>query len=139
VGIVLSVSPATASAMDLWSFNGRCTEGAVKQAIPSVDMTKMRGSAISCDAATIVELDNGRKLVQFVQKRGNLSPPGFGGGQFKYTGNNYSLIVDHVHPQRRLSGKTTACDPTRTVDLWSTVWRRNLHSGAGATIPDPTL
>jgi hypothetical protein len=92
--------------MDLWSFNGHCTEGTVKQATPSVDMTKMRGSGISCDAATIIELDNGRKLVQFVQKRGNLSSPGFAGSQFKYTGNNYSLIVDHVHPQRTLSGKT---------------------------------
>lgn len=106
VGIVLMISSA-ASAMDLWSFNGHCTEGVVKQATPSVDMTKMHGSAISCDAATIIELDNGRKLVQFAQKRGNLSPPGFAGGQFKYTGNNYSLIVDRVHPQRTLSGKTT--------------------------------
>ena len=105
VGIVLMMSPG-ASAMDPWSFNGRCTEGVVKQATPSVDLTKMRGSAISCDAATIIELGNGRKLVQFAQKRGNLSPPGFAGGQFKFTGNNYSLIVDRVHPQRTLSGKT---------------------------------
>jgi hypothetical protein len=106
VGILVAACPG-ASAMDLWTFNGRCAEGVVKQAEPSVDMRNMRGSPITCDAASIMELDNGRKLVQFVQKRGKLNPPGFAGAEFKYTEGNYSLIVDRVYPQRTLAGKTT--------------------------------
>lgn len=93
--------------MDLWTFNGRCKEGLVKQGSPYVDMHNIRGTGISCDAASIMELDNGRKLVQFVQKRGKVNPPGFAGTEFKYAGKNYSLIVDRVYPQRILAGKTT--------------------------------
>jgi hypothetical protein len=107
VGLLLAGFCPGASAMDLWTFNGRCMVGVVKQAPPSVDMGKMRGAAISCDAASIMELDNGRKLVQFVLKRGKLNPPGFAGSQFKYTDGNYSLVVDRVYPQRTLTGKTT--------------------------------
>jgi hypothetical protein len=106
VGILALACPSV-SAMDLWTLNGHCMVGVVKQAPPSVDMRDMRGSAISCDAASIMELDNGRELVQFVQKRGKLNPPGFAGAEFKYTEGNYSLIVDRVYPQRTLSGKTT--------------------------------
>ena len=95
-----------ALATDIWTFNGRCTVGVVKQAPPTVDMRNMRGSPIACDAASIMELDNGRKLVQFVQKRGELNPPGFAGSEFKYTEGNYSLAVDRVYPQRALAGKT---------------------------------
>jgi hypothetical protein len=105
VGILVLTCPC-ASAMDLWTFNGGCTEGVMKQAPPSVDMRNMRGSPVSCDAASIAELDNGRKLVQFVQKRGKLNPPGFAGAEFKYTNGNYSLAVDRVYPQRTLAGKT---------------------------------
>jgi hypothetical protein len=105
---LLLVGPCPgASAMDLWTFNGRCTIGVVKQALPSIDMRNMRGSPIACDAASIMELDNGRKLVQFVQKHGRLSLPGFAGSEFKYTEGNYSLIVERVYPQRTLAGKTT--------------------------------
>jgi hypothetical protein len=50
VGILVLACPS-ASAMDLWTFNGRCTVGVVKQAPPSVDMSNMRGSPISCDAS----------------------------------------------------------------------------------------
>jgi hypothetical protein len=107
VGVLLAGSCPGASAMDLWSFNGRCKEALVKQGSPYVEMHNIRGSPISCDAAFIMELDNGRKLVQFVQKRGKVSPPGFAGSEFKYTGGNYSLIVDRVYPQRILAGKTT--------------------------------
>jgi hypothetical protein len=35
-----------------------------------------------------------------------VNPPGFAGSEFKYTGKNYSLIVDRVYPQRTLAGKT---------------------------------
>jgi len=87
VGILVLACPG-ASATDLWTFNGRCTEGIVKQAAPSVYMRNMRGAPIACDAASITELDNGRKLVQFVQKRGKLNPPGFAGAEFKYTEGN---------------------------------------------------
>jgi hypothetical protein len=104
---IFALACPSASAMDLWTFNGRCTEGVVKQAPPSVDMRNMRGSPVSCDAASISELDNGRKLVQFVQKRGKLNPPGFAGAEFKYTEGNYSLVVDRVYPQRTLVGKST--------------------------------
>jgi len=57
-----------------------------------------------------MELDNGRKLVQFVQKRGKVNPPGFAGGQFKITEGKYSLLVDRVYPQRSLSDKTADQD-----------------------------
>ncbi len=103
---ILASAPLSASAMDLWTFNGRCVDGVVKQAPPTVDMQSMRGSPISCDAASIMELDNGRKLVQFVQKQGKLNPPGFAGDELKYTKGKYSLIVDRVYPQRTLAGKS---------------------------------
>jgi hypothetical protein len=106
VGILVLACPR-ASAMDLWTFNGRCTEGVVKQAPPAVDMRNIRESPVPCDAASIAEFDNGRKLVQFVQKHGKLNPPGFAGAEFKYTEGSYSLIVDRVYPQRSLVGKTT--------------------------------
>ena len=73
VGILVLPCPR-ASAMDLRTFNGRCTEGAVKQAPPAVDMRNIRGSPVPCGAASIAEFDNGRKLVQFVQKHGKLNP-----------------------------------------------------------------
>jgi hypothetical protein len=94
--------------MDLWFLNGRCTEGIVKQGSPYVDMRNIRGSAISCDAATITEMDNGRKLVQFAQKHGKLLPPGFAGSEFKYTDGQYSLVVDRIYPQRVVTGKALA-------------------------------
>jgi hypothetical protein len=98
---------SNASAMDLWSFNGRCKEGVVKQGSPYVDMHNIRGSPIYCDAATLMELDNGRKVMQFVQKSGTLMPPGFAGGEFKDTEGHYSLIVDRVYPQRSIvAGKS---------------------------------
>src|SRR5260221_14178689 len=56
---------------------------------------------------TIMEFDKGRKLVQFVKKRGKINPPGFAGGEFKRTEGTHSLIVDRVYPQRLLAGKTT--------------------------------
>jgi hypothetical protein len=92
--------------MDLWSFNGRCQEAFVKQGSPYVDMHNIRGSPIDCNAASIIELDNGRRLVQFVQKRGTLMPPGFAGGRFTDTEGPYSLIVDRVYPQRSVAGKS---------------------------------
>jgi hypothetical protein len=91
--------------MDLWTFNGSCKDGIVKQGSPSVNLHDTPGTVISCDAASITELDNGRKLVQFVQKLGKMMPPGFAGGEFKYTNGNYSLILDRVYPQRILAGK----------------------------------
>ena len=51
-----------------------------------------------------MEMDNGRKLVQFVIKQGKTLPPGFAGSEYKYTGVNYSLVVDRVHPPRSLAG-----------------------------------
>lgn len=92
--------------MDIWTFNGSCKKGVVKQGSPYADMHNIRGSVIYCDAASIMELDNGRKLVQFVQKRGKLIPPGFAGSEFKNTEGQYSLIVDRVYPQRSVAGKT---------------------------------
>jgi hypothetical protein len=40
---------------------------------------------------------------------------------------------------RNIVENDLANDPTRTVDLWSTGWRRSLHTGAEAATPDPTL
>jgi hypothetical protein len=94
-----------ASAKDLWTFNGICKESVVKEGAPAVDMSGAPGTAISCDAATITELDNGRRLVQFVQKTGEMLPPGFAGGEFKYVRGGFSLILDRVTPQRLLAGK----------------------------------
>jgi hypothetical protein len=108
IGILVAVLCRSASATDLWTFNGRCKDSYVKQGSPWVDMTNIRGSAVSCDAASIItELDNGRILVQFVQKRGKMMPPGFAGGELKNTEGNYSLIVDRVYQQRPLVGKPT--------------------------------
>ena len=92
-----------ASAMDLWTFRGACKNSTVKQSSSPVDN---RGSAISCDAGFIMELDNGRKLVQFGLKQSELVPPGFAGGAFKYLDGHYALVLDTVYPQRVIAGKT---------------------------------
>jgi hypothetical protein len=111
--VVFLIIGGDAVASDLWTFEGRCTSGVVKQARPTVDLSKLRGSEITCDAATIIELDNGRKLVQFVQKRGKVGPLGFAGNKLNYTDGNYVLLIDRVHPQHRvhpqqgLAGKST--------------------------------
>jgi hypothetical protein len=106
-GILFVVVCPGASAMDLWTFNGSCQDGIVKQGSPSVNLHDTPGTVITCDAATIAELDNGRRIVQFVQKHGKMLPPGFAGGELKYIKGNYSLILDRVYPQRIVAGKDT--------------------------------
>jgi hypothetical protein len=107
VGVLIAACSSQASGMDLWLFNGVCKDSLVNQGSPNVDMRNAPGSVISCDAASIMELDNGRILVQLAQKHGKTLPPGFAGSEFKYTEGNYSLIVDRVYPQQILAGKTT--------------------------------
>ena len=93
-----------ALAMDVWTFHGVCKDSAVKQGSSHVDN---QDSAISCDAGYIMELGNGRKLVQFGLKQSELVPPGFAGGEFKYLDGHYALVLDTVYPQRVTAGKTT--------------------------------
>ena len=101
--------PSAASAMDLWSLNGHCKEGShVKRGSPYIDMHNIRGAAIDCDLATITEMDNGRKLIQFVKLHGRVLSPGFAGSEFKYTEGHYSLVVDRLYPERAVAGKVTA-------------------------------
>ena len=96
-----------ASAMDLWTFRGACKSSTVKQDSSHADMNNIQGSAISCDAGFIMELGNGRKLVQFGLKGSEVVPPGFSGGEFKHKDGHYALILDTVYPQRVTTGKTT--------------------------------
>ena len=93
-----------AMAMDVWIFRGACKDSTVKQSSSHVDN---QDSAISCDAGSIMELGNGRKLVQFGLKQSELVPPGFSGGAFKYLDGHYALVLDTVYPQRVIAGKTT--------------------------------
>jgi len=93
-----------ALAMDVWTFHGACKDSTVKQGSSPVDN---QDSAISCDAGYIMELGNGRKLVQFGLKQSGLVPPGFAGGAFKYLDGHYALVLDTVYPQRVTAGKTT--------------------------------
>jgi hypothetical protein len=81
-----------------------CLHSTVKQGSSHVDN---QDSAISCDAGYIMELGNGRKLVQFGLKQSELVPPGFAGGAFKYLDGHYALVLDTVYPQRVIAGKTT--------------------------------
>ncbi len=93
-----------ALAMDVWIFHGACKDSTVKQGSSHADN---QVSAISCDAGYIMELGNGRKLVQFGLKQSELVPPGFSGGAFKYLDGHYALVLDTVYPQRVIAGKTT--------------------------------
>jgi len=93
-----------ALAMDVWIFHGACKDSTVKQRSSHVDN---QDSAISCDAGYIMELGNGRKIVQFGLKQSELVPPGFAGGAFKYLDGHYALVLDTVYPQRSIAGKTT--------------------------------
>jgi hypothetical protein len=93
-----------ALAMDVWIFHGACKDSTFKQGSSPVDN---QDSAISCDAGYIMELGNGRKLLQFGLKQSELVPPGFSGGAFKYVDGHYALVLDTVYPQRVIAGKTT--------------------------------
>jgi hypothetical protein len=77
-----------ALAIDVWTFHGACKDSTVKQGSSYVDN---QDSAISCDAGYIMELGNGRKIVQFGLKQSELVPPGFAGGAFKYLDGHYAL------------------------------------------------
>ena len=63
-----------AMAMDVWIFHGACKDSTVKQSSSHVDN---QDSAISCDAGYIMELGNGRKLVQFGLSKANWCPRAF--------------------------------------------------------------
>jgi len=93
-----------ALAIDVWTFHGACKDSIIKQDSSYVDN---QDSAISCDAGYIMELGNGRKVVQFGLKQSELVPPGFAGGAFKYLDGHYALVLDTVYPQRVIAGKTT--------------------------------
>lgn len=107
-GILFAVFSSKACALDIWLFNGHCKNGVIKQGPANSDLQNIRGSPVTCDMASIMEMNNGRKLVQFVIKQGKTLPPGFSGNEYKYTGANYSLIVDRIHPPRPLGGQSGA-------------------------------
>ena len=96
-----------ASAMDVWTFRGACKNSTVKQGPSHTDMNKIQGSVIVCDAGFMMELENGRKLVQFGLKQGDPLPPGFSGGEFKNLHGRFALVLDTLYPQRSVAGKTT--------------------------------
>jgi hypothetical protein len=91
---------------DLWYLSGHCEDSLVKQGSPFADLHNIRGTDIYCDVATLTQLENGRTIVQFVQRGGKLFGPGFAGSAFNYTEGHYALIVDRVYPLRRITGKS---------------------------------
>jgi hypothetical protein len=105
-GILIMIFCPGASAADLWTFNGTCEHSDVRQGPPLVKQWQDEpGPAISCDSVSITQLDNGRVLVQFARKAGEMLLPGFAGGRLGYIEGSYTLIIDRVYPQRPLAGK----------------------------------
>ena len=102
--VVLALICSDAIAADLWFFNGRCTDAIVKMGSPYEDMHNIRGTKIQCDSAILTELDNGRKLMQFTQKRGDrITPLGFAGTA--YVRNEHQLLmlpIDRIYPRRAM-------------------------------------
>jgi len=95
---VLMISRA-ANAMTMWEFDGRCFESYSKGGTPYDDLTKKAGDTITCEAAVLMELPNGRLLMQFVTGRGVL---GFsGGGIDKETDPTMAILpIDRILPVR---------------------------------------
>jgi hypothetical protein len=93
----------SAEATDLWMFDGLCTDALVKMGSPYEDMGRVKGTKVSCDAALLLELDNGRKLIQFAEKRGTqVTPLGFAGSSYEPQGNMLRLTVDKIYPRRAM-------------------------------------
>ncbi len=107
VSIVAFTLCTDAEAADLWTFQGNCEQAYVKRGRPDVDMGPLKGNPFQCELAFVMKFDNGRTSVQFMSKRGRIMPPGFSGGRYETTENGYSLVLDKVYPERKLTGKTT--------------------------------
>jgi hypothetical protein len=59
-----------ASAATAWFFDGQCYNSHVKWGTLDQDLTKEAGDPIHCDKAILIELRNGRKLINFTTGRG---------------------------------------------------------------------
>jgi hypothetical protein len=83
----------------MWFFDGKCYNSRLKIGTPEDDMTKDAGDPISCKVAVLMELDNGRKLVQFVTGTG---PLGFSGNEIdKVTNDKMAILpINRILPVR---------------------------------------
>ena len=100
---VFSVLPAQAATA--YFFSGTCRDSRVKIGKLEDDLAKEPGDPIHCDVAVLLELKNGRKLMQFVTGIGAL---GFSGATLDQNTNPNMVIlpVDRLYPVRDLG--TTA-------------------------------
>jgi hypothetical protein len=105
IGLTLCLSTNIVKADTMWFFEGNCHDSRVKWGTISDDMTKETGDPIHCNKAVLIELANGRKLMQFVTGLGVL---GFSGREIdKVTNDKMSFIpIDTIHPIRDLGTKS---------------------------------
>lgn len=105
IGLTACLSTNIAKADTMWFFEGECHDSRVKWGTPVDDMSKEPGDPIHCDKAVLMELANGRKLMQFVTGLGVL---GFSGREIdKVTNDKMAFIpIDTIHTIRDLGTKS---------------------------------
>jgi hypothetical protein len=102
----LLCTASTAHASTVYFFDGACDQNScIKVGSADLDFSNIKGAPIVCDAAVLVELSNGRELMQFTNKRGkNIGPLGFAGvGIDRHTNPKLALFpIDRIYPRQRL-------------------------------------
>lgn len=94
---------SSASAATAWLFDGQCYNSHVKWGTLDEDLTKEAGDPIHCDKAVLIELRNGRKLINFTTGRGVL---GFAGPGIDRQVNPTMAVlpIDRIYPIRDIQG-----------------------------------
>jgi hypothetical protein len=96
ISMLISAS-CRAGAATAWFFQGQCYDARVKWGTLDEDLRDEQGDPIHCLRAVLLELRNGRKLVNFITGRGIL---GFAGsGIDRETNPSLSIIpLDRIYP-----------------------------------------
>jgi hypothetical protein len=99
--LVPLVSCTSASAATAYFFKGQCHDSRVKVGTLDADLRVEAGDPIHCETAVLIELKNGRKLMQFLTGLGVL---GFAGGTLdRSTNPTLTLLpIDRLYPIRDL-------------------------------------
>lgn len=82
VALLFGVSMPAAAAT--YAYDATCGDSVSKQGDQNADLTKDPGSPIRCTGITLSQLDNGRILIQILEKTSHLTPLGFSGSSWDY-------------------------------------------------------
>jgi hypothetical protein len=94
-----------AFAETMWFFEGICDESTVKQESPEKDFSKIEGRKLNCEFGVLIEIQNGRKLIQFTNAEYLF---GFAGGDIdKVSNENFAMMpIDRIFLPRNIKIET---------------------------------